>query len=271
MSTVPKVCMLIYLVTSSTLQVAFAQGEADTTKRRSDVVRVADGVLHNISSPLRWKKKDWATVGIVILGDAAISLADKPVNRFWQGKKDPTLDAINDFGDWYGQMQASIVVTGSFYLTGVIFKNQWARETGVMLGTAVITSGLIQEAFKPLVGRARPVAGEGHYSFHPFSGNDHYHSFPSGHSIMAFTASFVLARRVKSVPLKIFFYTLSSATAFCRLYSDAHWISDVAIGATAAWFSTNGTINHLSRNKARKTSLAVIPGIGSVTLRLALR
>jgi len=264
-------CFLACMVFLFTAQSSFSQTDTDSTKR-SDIVRFADGVWYNVSSPVRWKKQGWATAGLVILGDAAVSLADRPVNRFWAGvQKTPTLDAINDFGNWYGLAPASALITGGFYLSGLAFKNQWARETGLILGTALVTSSMFHTALKPLVGRARPVAGDGHYAFHPLSGDDHYHSFPSGHTIMAFTISFVLARRVKSVPLKIFFYSLSTATAFCRLYSNAHWISDVAMGAATAWFSTDGAIRRLSRNKYRKTSLAVIPGIGNITLRLAIR
>lgn len=111
--------------------------------RKDDVRRFADAVYRNLSSPLRWDKKDWATTAIVLGTTAAISLLDQPVNRYLEGEQDPFLDVANKVGYWYGSPYSGMILTGGFYLTGLVFKNEWARETGLVLGTAFTTSTLM--------------------------------------------------------------------------------------------------------------------------------
>ncbi|MGC1239968.1 MAG: phosphatase PAP2 family protein [Chryseosolibacter sp.] len=233
--------------------------------------RVAEGVYHNLSSALRWNKKDWTTTAIVLGSTAAISLLDEPVNRFWEGKQDPFLDVANEAGYWYGTPYSGMILTGGFYVTGLIFKNEWARETGLVLGTAFTTSTLIVSVFKPLVGRTRPGNGVDIYEFHPFTSQGRFHAFPSGHAIISCTLSLVLAKRINNTSLKIFFYTLAASTAFCRLYTNAHWLSDVALGGAIGWFTASNTNRHLLGNhfkKLRKSNVSMTPNLGGMTFRV---
>lgn len=244
--------------------------QVDST-RRSDVGCFVGGVYHNLSGPLRWDNKEWATTAIVLASTAALSSLDQPLNRFWMGKQDPVLDVVSDAGYWYGYPASGFILTGGFYLSGVVFKNEWARETGVILGTAFATSTLLVSVLKPVVGRTRPGNGTGNLNFHPFSREAKFHSLPSGHSAIAFTLSLALAKRINNKPLKIFFYALAASTAFNRLYSNAHWLSDVYFGGTIAWFSTRGSIKHLSTNRfkaLRNTHISLRPNIGGMTLRI---
>lgn len=244
--------------------------QVDTVKR-TDVSRFADGIYHNLSSPLRWNKKGWTTTAIVLGSTAVISLLDEPVNRFWQGKRNPFLDVANETGYWYGTPYSGMTLTAGIYITGLVFKNEWARETGLVLGTAFTTSTLIVAVFKPLVGRARPGNEVGIYEFHPFTSQARFHAFPSGHAIIASTLSLVLAKRINNKPLKILFYTLAASTAFCRLYTNAHWLSDVALGGAIACFTASNTNRHLSGNhfkKPRKTNVSMTPNLGGMTLRI---
>ena len=241
--------------------------------KRSDVSRFTKGVVHNLTSPLRWDRKDWAHTGVLLLSTAAISCLDVPVNNFWHGKSDPTLDAINDIGFHYGKPYSAIIATGGFYLTGIIIKNEWARETGLILGTSLMTSGIIMSVLKPVIGRSRPEVDAGNYDFHPFTGLAKFHSLPSGHVAIALTISLVLAKRVQSTPLKIFFYSLAASTIFCRLYSDAHWLSDEALAGGIAWFSASQSINQFSNPRYKrhtKTTVSLRPSIGGASLKITL-
>ena len=250
-------------------ETVFAQ--TDTTKR-SDVLSYAEGVYHNLSAPLRWNKTDWATSALVMGSTAVLSTLDEPVNKLLQETQHFRLDAVNDVGNLYGSPYSGMILTGGFYFTGLVIKNEWARETGLALGTAFTTSTLIVSVLKPLIGRTRPGNLAGSYDFHPFSKETKFHSLPSGHTVIAFTLSFVLAKRINNKPLKIFFYTLAASTAFSRQYSNAHWLSDVALGGAIAWFSASGTVIHLATHRLkrnRQTHFTVFPNIGGMTLRLS--
>lgn len=249
----------------------FSYSQNDSTNH-SDTRRLLNGVAHNLSSPIRWQLNDWGKAGVIVLSTALVSTFDRPVRKFSYEIHNEPLDLINEVGYWYGKPQSAIAFSGGFYLTGLATKNEWARETGLMLGTALMTSAIIEAALKTLVGRARPSAELGNYSFHPFEKDAKFHSFPSGHSTIAYTISFVLANRVNSKPLKILFYTLAASTAFCRIYSDAHWVSDVVMGGSVAWFCSSESVRFISQSKSifrhSKHKIALTPGLTNMSLTI---
>lgn len=250
---------------------SFAFSQSDSSKRRADVLRFADGVVQTYTAPLRWKSKDWLKFGGILATTAALTTADQPVRAFWSAQNSKTFDRINEIGYHYGKPYSAFIFSGSFYAVGMLFKDQWARETGLALSTSLLTTGLMEMGLKPLIGRARPSKEEGNYSMRFFNEEAGYHSFPSGHSSIAFTISFVMAKRTKSIPLKIFFYSLATSTAVCRLYSDAHWVSDIAFGSALAWYASEAAIERLKKNSARKafkkTKVNLSPFPGGLTLR----
>jgi membrane-associated phospholipid phosphatase len=238
--------LLILLIIPSILQ---AQ-QLDSI-RQSDGFRFVDGMIYTYTSPVRWKGKDWLKLGGVLAGTAVLSMADNPVRNFSLKQDSRFLDGVNTVGYHYGKPYTAFLFTGGFYLGGLIFKSDWARETGLMLGTSLLSTSLLEMMLKNTVGRARPSAGEGNHELTFFNREPAFHSFPSGHASTAFTISLVMARRVKSVPVKIFFYSLAASTVACRLYSDAHWVTDVAFGGTLAWFCSDVVMKRLTQNKYR--------------------
>jgi membrane-associated phospholipid phosphatase len=255
-----------------------ANAQIDTVYvQRMDAVRGLDVIGHTFSAPVRWKGKDWLKIGGVVVGTAAATLLDKPLQDLFTKHDSKFLDGVERVGYHYGKPYTAIGVTGGFYVAGVILKNEWAKETGLMLASALTTSNLITTFFKNAVGRARPITGLDNYDIRPFSDYASHHSLPSGHTTVAFTISTVLAKQVQSVPLKIVFYSLASITAASRMYMDAHWFSDVAFGGTIAWFCADAAFKRLQQNKwrpiARQHSNVIVklfPYPGGLTLRASL-
>jgi membrane-associated phospholipid phosphatase len=241
--------------------------------RRSDIIRGADGIAFTLTAPARWKAKDWVKAGGVVISCATISLADNAVRDLFQENNSKFLDGFERIGYHYGKPYSAVVITGGLYLTGLVFKNEWARETGLLLATSMTTSTIVQTFFKNALGRARPSLELGNYEADPFSPEAQFHSMPSGHTTVAFTTSLILARQVHSVPLKIFFYSLATCTAASRLYADAHWVSDLAFGGAIAWFCTDAAIKRLQTNKFRLLSrpsnmqVRLYPYPGGMSLR----
>jgi membrane-associated phospholipid phosphatase len=243
--------------------------------RRHDVIRFADGVVSTYTRPLHWKSSDWLKFGAIVGGTTALTLADKPIRELWSGADHKFFDHVNTVGYHYGKPYSAFIFSGGFYLAGVVLNNEWAKETGVALGTSLVTAGLLEMGLKPLVGRARPSKEEGNYRLNFFNKEAGYHSFPSGHASMAFTISFVLAKKSESVPMKIFFYSLAGSTVVCRLYSDAHWISDIAFGGVIAWYCSEAAIDRLNVNRYRRprknTKWNLTPYPGGLTLRATFK
>jgi membrane-associated phospholipid phosphatase len=222
-------------------------GQSDSSGR-SDGYRFVDAAFHSMSSPVRWKSKDWQKFIVISGGMAALTVVDQPVRELWTSLDNKLLDRVNAVGDKYGTTYGALVFSGGFYFGGMLFKNEWARETGVMLGSALLTSCVVQTALKPLIGRARPFMEEGNYAFDPLQKERGWHSFPSGHTSVALTISFVMAQRVHSLPLKLLFYSL-------------------------AWFSARSAVKRVQSTRFKQSvterwSLSPYPG--GLTLRVKL-
>jgi len=194
----------------------------------------ADGVLYTYSRPFHWDKSQGSQVAFVLTSAMMISLLDEPIREMLQRNRTPGLDDFEqNIADQFGRPRQNYTFTGVMYGLGVTFNIDWMRDTGIILITSMSTSGLIQTYGKMLFGRARPDTEVGPYSFKPFGG-PRYHSLPSGHTVLAITTAWVLAHRVEPIPLKALFYGIGGGTALFRAYTDAHWFSDVGLGAALA-------------------------------------
>jgi len=217
--------------------------------RTSDVVRVVDAFAYTLSSPIRWKEKQWLHAGGTLASVAVLSLADKSIHNVVQKNADGFPTSFADFGYHNGKPYAAFAIAGGFYLTGAIINDDWTRETALALTSTYMTSGVMQAALKKIVGRGRPSEGEGPFVFHPFRNDAGYSSFPSGHSQIAYVTAFVLAERVNQPWLKVVFYSGAAMTMLSRMYANAHWFSDVAFGGFLAYICTKTTLRRLEENK----------------------
>ena len=224
---------------------------------RSDIYRFADATLHTYGRPLHWKQKQWLTFGAIVAGTAALTLLDEPVRDLFIRTQEDFPDVIETVGYHYGKPYSAVIFSGGFYLAGMILNDRWSKDTGLNLGVTLLTSGLLQTVLKEVVGRARPGTGLGPYEFKiPSHGDIAYHSFPSGHSAVAFSITLVLARRISYQPVKILLYLLATSTALSRLHADAHWFSDIAFGAALAWVCDETVSRRLAVNRSRNRAIS---------------
>ena len=169
----------------------------------------------------------------------------------------------------YGGGVNLIALSAGGYIAGLAFDDRWIRETSFLAGSAILLSGTISTVTKIVVGRARPYTGRGHLTFKPFSFPvEEFASFPSGHTIVAFAFSGVLAERIKNTWASIGLYGLAAACGVSRMYTDDHWISDVLSGAIISvsishtlvrWFESGG-------DPCSQSGLNIVPGPQSLTL-----
>lgn len=250
----------------------FTSLRAQDTLVRSDLYRFSDATIYTYARPIQWDKTDWMIFGGFIAGSAALTLLDEPANRLFERIEGHFPGEIEDIGYHYGKPYSAIAFTSAFYLTGVLFNDRWARDTGLELGATLLTSGLLQTILKDVIGRARPGTNVGPYEFKiPSKGSIAYHSFPSGHAAVAFGISIVMARRIESKPIRILFYSLAATTALSRMNTNSHWLSDIAFGAALAWACDKAVARRLTTNGRRENRFGKIswqfnPGPKGLTL-----
>lgn len=92
----------------------------------------------------------------------------------------------------------------------------------------LVTSGAIVQTLKHLIGRARPGFNEAYLFLGP-NLKDGFDSFPSGHTIGAFTIAVVFSNVYPRIGFLL--YGIASFIGLWRLYDNSHFLSDVFTGA----------------------------------------
>ncbi len=113
---------------------------------------------------------------------------------------------------------APIVELYSADLLGIKSKNHWFDQTKYLLIANLISSTLTH-SLKIITQKERPNGGA--------------HSFPSGHTTLAFTNACVLYNEFyNTAPIFAYSgYAFAATTGAFRMINNAHWMSDVLIGA----------------------------------------
>lgn len=195
-----------------------------------DTGSIFKGILYSYSRPFHWEKKQWMQFGGVAAGTSILYLFDDQTTQFFIDQSEDVPQVVRDYGWYYGSPQNNYMITGGVYLTGLALKNEKLRRTGVLMIASASAAGLLQQASKYAFGRARPRSGDDKNSFYPFSSDKDYHSFPSGHAILAFTNAYAIAKQFKSPWVKGGLYAVGLVPGVSRLWEGAHWLTDVVVG-----------------------------------------
>lgn len=139
-----------------------------------------------------------------------------------------------------------LVLGSGVYLTGRVVDDRDLSELGLHTAEAVLIADGITGVIKIAAGRARPRANPTTpYAFHFMGGllGDPYRSFPSGHTTSAFAAAAAATEEVGHLwPeqkgwVAIVLYGAAGLAGISRVYNNAHWASDVAVGAMIGSFT----------------------------------
>jgi membrane-associated phospholipid phosphatase len=135
---------------------------------------------------------------------------------------------ISQLGSFY----ATGGIAAAFYFVGRAKHDARARETGLLGAEALADSGIVVTALKSIARRQRPTTDNASGEF--FSGGT---SFPSGHSVSAWTLAAVVANEyVHHRPaLRFTIYGLAAAVSLSRYGGRNHFLSDVLVGSAIGY------------------------------------
>jgi membrane-associated phospholipid phosphatase len=269
---------LSFLITFIVLLHPLCAGGADSTSApgssgveimESDGMKFLKGAGYIFSAPVRWHGNDWLTFGGAGVGTAAVSGLDIDGRLFMRKHQTAGNNTLATAAEQYGNGFNMIALSAGGYIAGLAFDDRWIRETSFLAGSAILIAGSISTVTKVLVGRARPYTGRGHLSFKPFSlPLVDVASFPSGHTIVAFAFSGVLAERIKNTWASIGLYGLAAACGVSRMYTDEHWVSDVVFGAFISVSVSHSLVRWFEsgEDSSSRSGLRIVPGAQTLTL-----
>lgn len=132
-----------------------------------------------------------------------------------------------------------VAVPAVTYLAGFLKHDTYAQSTALLAGEALVDSEILDEAMKLATRRQRPerISVTGNFADNWTESKWSSGSFPSGHTVAAFSVATIMSRRYgpthRWVPYVS--YGLASAVGVSRVTLSAHYVSDVAMGAALGY------------------------------------
>lgn len=210
-----------------------------------------------------------AGTGIMIANDEGIYQGFKNFQ-----KRNSWVDSVSPKATLLGEWGVDCGIAGLFVLSGLVCKDKKARDTGLMALETLLHTGFMVQVLKHLAGRQRPSVEAGQdYWFGPgvfFNRYSEgffarYDSFPSGHTISAWGLATVIAENYKDrLWVSLTCYGLATAVGLSRLTEDAHWFSDVFIGAVLGYAIGKMVVRNYNRH------LQIVPAVTPNEMGLSL-
>jgi len=128
------------------------------------------------------------------------------------------------------------VLTGA---AGCLCKDAKTTDTALLGIKSFLLAGGMSYAVKCAVQRSRPGPADSQTFWQHGSFSWKHDSFPSGHSVVAWSTATTLARQYpEQTWLPWLVYPAAALTSYARLHDDKHWASDVFAGAIIGHFTT---------------------------------
>jgi hypothetical protein len=228
-----RVTLLIVLSVFFTSPYAKADDNifTSTTVLKEQVKRLGNEGLEVIKTPV--DVKNYGLIGtLAVAGGVGFTyLFDSDIRNKVQGTKGKTLDKATDAGEIIGNPFVHLGVAGLVYGGGILTDSPKWRETGEMLGEAIILADATTFILKEAIGRSRPFVSGNKGHFRPFGFTSDYDSMPSMHTASSFAMASVMAATSENLLTKALYYSAATFVGFSRMYQDKHWASDVVLGA----------------------------------------
>jgi hypothetical protein len=182
------------------------------------------------SSPVRIKAHD--LIWVLPLGAATgVTLAtDTDAMRDLSHDRSFNKDCVNASSALLG---AEIAVPVTLYGVGLFKEDAHARETGILSGEALADSVVLDQVAKIIFRRERPLYNNASGAF--FSSNAGNDSFPSSHSMLAWSIAGVIAGEYSSKWVQLGTYSLATSVSLMRVLGQEHFPTDVLVGGAAGW------------------------------------
>jgi membrane-associated phospholipid phosphatase len=183
-----------------------------------------------------------------VLGTTAGLVALDPIEANYF-RRSTTFQGFNNIFTGNATVVGTIMAPVSLYVIGLVRKDSKMEQTALLAGEAVADSEILTTVLKDATKRVRPAAfpaqGNLYDSWFESSGSllRGNGSFPSGHSIAAFSVATVVARRYGNhrwVPYAA--YGLAAVVGFSRLSLSAHFLSDVFMGGALGYSISRFTV-----------------------------
>jgi len=178
------------------------------------------------TDPLHRSEMKWV-IGLPVVTAGLIAI-DKHASGALPRNPSSASAYISDVG-----LFATAGAVGVLLIDGTTRGDSHALETGVLGAEAMANSGVVYAVLQLIAERERPLQGTGQGHFFQTKGLDN--SFPSGHTIITWTAASTIAHEYPKPWVEWLAYGTATAVSVTRFTSLQHFPSDVVMGSTLGY------------------------------------
>ncbi len=195
--------------------------------------------------------QNWMPTAAVLATTAGLVLLDPKEGGYF--RRTSTFHGFNNIFSGNATAFSTGAVPASLYAIGLIRKDSKMQHTALLAGEAMADAAILTTVLKDATKRLKPAdfQASGNLSDSWFDKKDGSPSsylkgdgsFPSGHTIEAFSVATVIARRYRNhrwVPYAA--YGLAAVVGFSRLSLSAHFLSDVFMGGALGYSISRFTV-----------------------------
>jgi membrane-associated phospholipid phosphatase len=216
-----------------------------------------------ITSPARWDRSDWITAALVSGVSIGLYYNDTKIQKWVLDNRTKTSSDIGDNVTYLGSGYLTVGVVGGMYLYGQVAGNGKATETALLSVESFALTGVFVQVIKRTAGRHRPYTGDPYNTWGGPSLASQNDSFPSGHSSSAFAVATVIATEYDNAVVPPLAYGVAAITGYNRIQHNAHWASDVFVGAAIGYFTGKAIVaSHRNGNTSPVSIAPLLDGEG---------
>ena len=215
------------------------QAAAPTRLKDADAVTLLNTPVHILkdqaaiwTSPVRIRERNFPVLIPLVLATTLAITVDHQVvssSKLQSASLNSHASTASD-----GLLGGFVIAPVAIYGIGYLHHDDHATETGILAGEAMVNSLVVDEVMKASTMRERPTLDDAKGKFFQSSvGLDS--SFPSTHSIIAWSSASVIATEYPGVLTQVTAYGLATGVSLTRVLAKQHFPSDVIVGSAVGW------------------------------------
>jgi hypothetical protein len=216
-----------------------AQPAAPAQPRDKDAVTLANTPMQILkeqaaiwSSPVRVREYNFPVLVPLVLASTLTMTVDHQIMSSSKLQNASLNSDANTASE--GLLGGFVIAPVAIYGIGYLHHDEHATETGILAGQAMVDSLVVDEVLKAVTMRERPTLDGAKGKFFQTSVGLNS-SFPSTHSIIAWSSATVIASEYRGPLTQITAYGLATGVSLTRVLARQHFPSDVLVGSAVGW------------------------------------